>query len=123
MLLLAVTAIYPVYYSAIALISDATSYMTHRGLMLLNYGVSHWNAWFHAMIFLRSRELYSLQLILREILISGETTGMVTGTEAKDTAMLGETLKYAAIMVATVPIFCVYPFLQRFLPKARFSEW
>ncbi|MDF2926817.1 MAG: carbohydrate transporter permease [Paenibacillaceae bacterium] len=86
-------------------------------VMILYYGVSHWNAWFHAMIFLRDRELYPLQLILREILISGETAGMVTGAESADTAMLGETLKYGAIMVATLPVLCVYPFLQRFFVK------
>lgn len=86
-------------------------------VMVLYYGVSHWNSWFHALIFLRDRELYPLQLILREILISGETAGMITGAESADMSMLSETLKYAAIMVATVPILCVYPFLQRFFVK------
>lgn len=86
-------------------------------VMILYYGVSHWNSWFNAMIFLRNRNLYPLQLILREILIQGDTAGMVTGAEAGDTAMLSETLKYATIMVATLPILCVYPFLQRFFVK------
>ncbi|UUZ83939.1 ABC transporter permease subunit [Paenibacillus sp. P26] len=45
-------------------------------VILLYYGVSHWNAWFNAMIFLKDRDLYPLQLILREILIVGNTTEM-----------------------------------------------
>jgi putative aldouronate transport system permease protein len=86
-------------------------------VMVLYYGVSHWNSWFHAMIFLRDRDLFPLQLILREILISGETAGMVTGADSGESVLLAETLKYAAIMVATVPILFIYPFLQRFFVK------
>lgn len=86
-------------------------------VMILYYGVSHWNSWFNAMIFLRNRQLYPLQLILREILIQGETAGMVTGAEAGDMVMLAETLKYATIMIATLPILFVYPFLQRYFVK------
>ncbi|WP_284644541.1 carbohydrate ABC transporter permease [Paenibacillus silviterrae] len=86
-------------------------------VMILYYGVSHWNSWFSAMIFLRDRELFPLQLILREILISGETAGMVTGAEAGDMVMLAETLKYATIMIATLPILFVYPFLQKYFVK------
>lgn len=86
-------------------------------VMILYYGVSHWNSWFNAMIFIRNRDLYPLQLILREILISGETAGMVTGAEAGDMVMLAETLKYATIMIATLPILFVYPFLQKFFVK------
>lgn len=91
--------------------------MPIMAVMILYYGVSHWNAWFNAMIFLRDRELFPLQLILREILIAGETAGMVTGAEAGDLAMLQETLKYATIMIATVPILFVYPFLQKYFVK------
>ncbi|MFD0681254.1 MULTISPECIES: carbohydrate ABC transporter permease [unclassified Paenibacillus] len=86
-------------------------------VMILYYGVSHWNSWFNAMIFLRNRELFPLQLILREILISGETAGMVTGAESGDMVMLAETLKYATIMIATLPILFVYPFLQKYFVK------
>ncbi|NOU91786.1 ABC transporter permease subunit [Paenibacillus sp. LMG 31456] len=86
-------------------------------VMILYYGVSHWNSWFNAMIFIRNRELFPLQLILREILISGETAGMVTGAESGDMVMLAETLKYATIMIATLPILFVYPFLQKYFVK------
>lgn len=85
-------------------------------LLTLYYAVHHWNSWFHAMIFLRKRELYPLQLILREILIQGDTTMMTAGS-GEDVALIGETIKYATIVVATVPVLCVYPFLQRYFVK------
>ncbi|MCI8623910.1 MAG: carbohydrate ABC transporter permease [Provencibacterium sp.] len=83
-------------------------------VMVLYYGVSHWNAWFNAMIYLRNRELYPLQLILREILISNSTESLALGN---DSEQIAETIKYATIMVATVPILCVYPFLQKYFVK------
>ncbi|WP_310226463.1 carbohydrate ABC transporter permease [Paenibacillus qinlingensis] len=86
-------------------------------VMLLYYGVSHWNSWFHAMIFLQDRTLYPLQLILREILLQGEASSMTGGASAGDVAMLSATLKYATIIVATVPILLVYPFLQKYFVK------
>lgn len=83
----------------------------------LYYGVSHWNSWFNAMIFLQDRSLYPLQLILREILIIGEANSMAEGASQDEIIILGETLKYATIMVATIPIFMVYPFLQKYFVK------
>jgi len=85
-------------------------------VMLLYYGVSHWNSWFQAMIFLQERSLYPLQLVLREILLQGEATAN-SGASDGDAAMLAATLKYATIIVATVPILCVYPFLQKYFVK------
>ncbi len=86
-------------------------------VMLLFYSVAHWNAWFGAMIYLRTRELYPLQLILREILILSSVESMTAGIAAGDVMPIGETIKYATIVVATVPILCVYPFLQRYFVK------
>lgn len=83
----------------------------------LYYGVSHWNSWFNAMIFLQDRSLYPLQLILREILIIGEASSMAEGASQDEIIILGETLKYATIMVATLPIFLVYPLLQKYFVK------
>lgn len=85
-------------------------------VMLLYYGVSHWNSWFNAMIFLQERSLYPLQLVLREILLQGEANAN-TGASDGDAAMLAATLKYATIIVATVPILFVYPFLQKYFVK------
>jgi putative aldouronate transport system permease protein len=69
------------------------------------------------MIFLQDRSLYLLQLILREILIIGEANSMAEGASQDEIIILGETLKYATIMVATLPIFLVYPFLQKYFVK------
>jgi putative aldouronate transport system permease protein len=85
--------------------------------MVLFYAVGQWNSWFSAMIYLRKPELYPLQLVLREILISQNLEQMMEDTTFFEFKPLEETLKYATIMVATIPILCVYPFLQRFFVK------
>ena len=86
-------------------------------VMVLYYGVSIWNSWFWASAILRTREMYPLQIILREILLSNDTSSMTAGASATDTEAIGMTIKYATIMVATVPILCVYPFLQKYFTK------
>ena len=85
-------------------------------IMILFYGVSNWNAWFNAMVFLRNRSLYPLQLFLREILVLSDTSSMTTGM-LTDREMMGETIKYATIIVTTIPIVCIYPFLQKYFVK------
>ena len=85
-------------------------------VVALYYAVSNWNAWFNAMLFLRDKSLYPLQLILREILVQNDTTMMSAGM-GEDQFLIGETIKYATIVVATVPILCVYPFLQKYFVK------
>lgn len=86
-------------------------------VMILYYGVAHWNSWFNAMLFLRSRDLFPLQLILREILVLNDTNSMQLGDAMADQEGVRESIKYATIMVATVPILLIYPFLQRFFAK------
>ncbi len=86
-------------------------------VMVLYYGVSIWNSWFWASAILRNREMYPLQIILREILLSNDTSSMTAGASAMDTEAIGMTIKYATIMVATIPILCVYPFLQKYFTK------
>ncbi|UKS28362.1 carbohydrate ABC transporter permease [Paenibacillus sp. HWE-109] len=86
-------------------------------VMLLYYGVSHWNAWFNALIFLQDRSLYPLQLVLRELLLMNEAGSMASGSSGADVAIVGETLKHATIIVATLPILMVYPFLQKYFVK------
>jgi len=85
-------------------------------VMVLFYGVAHWNAWFSAMIYLRSRDLFPLQLILREILVLNDTSNMMVDVVG-DRMPIGETIKYATIVVATVPILLLYPFLQKYFVK------
>lgn len=86
-------------------------------VLILYYGVDHWNAWFNAMIFLRTeREKYPLQLVLREILLQN-TMADSTVINNDNRPDIGETVKYALIIVSTVPILCVYPFLQKYFVK------
>lgn len=86
-------------------------------VMLLFYGVGHWNNWFSAVVYIRHRSKYPLQLILREILIENEVSSMTTDVGSLDKEAISETIKYATIVVATVPILCIYPFLQKYFAK------
>lgn len=87
-------------------------------VMVLYYGVAHWNSWFSAMIYLRDRDLYPLQLILREILIQNSVDSMTNAAGGSDDQFsIGESIKYATIVIATVPILLVYPFLQKYFAK------
>ena len=87
-------------------------------VMILFYGVGHWNSWFSASLYLRERKLLPLQLILREILITNELTGNSAVSSADDENFIyAETIKFATIIVATVPILFSYPFLQRYFIK------
>lgn len=83
-------------------------------VMVLFYAVDHWNAWFYAMVFLQERSKFPLQLVLREILISSDTSQMTTSVGGLETGIVGETIKYSTIIVATLPILAAYPFLQRY---------
>ena len=86
-------------------------------VLVLYYGVFHWNSWFYAMIFIRERLLYPLQLVLRDILMSYQMDAMVGATGTADVESVSESIKYATIMVATLPILLLYPFLQRYFVK------
>lgn len=88
-------------------------------VICLYYAVAHWNSWFSAMLYLNERELFPLQLILREILIQNDTSSMVTAMDvgAGDSSFVSETVKYAVIIVSVVPILCVYPFIQKYFTK------
>ncbi len=88
--------------------------MPSVAVIILYYGVSHWNAWFNAMLFLQTRQKYPLQLILREILLQNDTSSMTGGS---DTVGMSDTVKYAVIIVSTLPVLCLYPFLQRYFVK------
>ena len=86
-------------------------------VMVLYYGVSRWNSWFWAYAILRKREMYPLQVVLREILNTANAGNMAVGAEMGDAYVVAQTIKYAAVVVSTVPILCIYPFLQRYFTK------
>ena len=85
--------------------------------MVLYYGVGHWNSWFNASIYLRSNDKFPLQLVLRNILIEGQTNDMLSDVGSADNPQAVQLLKYSLIVVSTLPIMCIYPFLQRFFEK------
>lgn len=85
-------------------------------VMVLFYGVGHWNSWLSALLYLSNRSRYPLQIVLREILIQSSTQEM-SGGSISDQEMIGEGIKYATMVVATLPILCLYPFLQRYFVK------
>lgn len=85
-------------------------------VITLFYAVGHWNEYFNALIYLRSRELLPLQVILREIVIANATQEVLSDF-AGMRAQMAESLKYAVIIVATLPILLSYPFLQRYFVK------
>lgn len=81
--------------------------------------VGQWNSWFNAAIFLQKRQMYPLQLLLREILIQNDTTQMVNantmpGIDYASLDRFRPLVKFCTTVVATLPIVCVYPFLQRY---------
>lgn len=86
-------------------------------VIILYYGVSHWNSWFHASIFLKDQKLYPLQLVLRQILLVNDTQSMTYGVDTGDQMAVSETIKYAVIVIATLPILAIYPFLQKYFVK------
>ncbi|ANY65989.1 sugar ABC transporter permease [Paenibacillus sp. BIHB 4019] len=81
-------------------------------VMSLYYAVDHWNDYVGPMLYLRSQELYPIQIVMRDILISSSTESMGAGV---DTGFaIGENIKYATIIISTLPIMLVYPFIQKF---------
>ena len=85
-------------------------------VLALYYAVGHWNAYFNALLYLSDRKKYPLQLFLREILVANtmnESTGIDPELLAAKQGM-SDLLKYCLIVVATVPILCVYPFIQKY---------
>lgn len=87
-------------------------------VLILYYAVANWNSWFNAMLFLpKAKEKWPLQLVLRNLLIQNQTDDLTSGVAAADKFSVSETIKYATIIVSTLPILCLYPFLQKYFLK------
>jgi putative aldouronate transport system permease protein len=93
-------------------------------VILLYYVVGAWNSWFPAMIFLSDRKKFPIQLIMREILITNDTSniqqGTTNSTSFEVTTAYRELVKYATIVIATFPIMCFYPTVQKYFVKGVF---
>jgi len=91
-------------------------------VIAMYYGVGWWNSWYQSLILQPSNKLWPLQMILRETLISNQTVSAQAG-QAMDVTMMAEEsytrelVKYCTVVVATVPILVIYPFLQKYFVK------
>ena len=87
-------------------------------VIALYYAVGYWNGWFNASIFLQGdTKKWPVQLVLRQILIVNDTNSMTQGIAEGDKEKIGESIKYAIIIIATAPILCAYPFIQKYFVK------
>ncbi|CDQ38395.1 MULTISPECIES: carbohydrate ABC transporter permease [Virgibacillus] len=92
-------------------------------VMALFYGVGHWNGYFNALIYLSDKDMYPLQLVLREILVLQEMASQntnISGSMAEamhSKQQLAAIVKYGVMIVSSLPVIIVYPFLQRYFVK------
>jgi putative aldouronate transport system permease protein len=84
-------------------------------VMVLFYAVAHWNTYFSALLYLNNESYYPLQMFLRKIIVQFDMTSMTGGMGSDPMVQpIGESIRYATIIVSTLPILCVYPFLQKY---------
>ena len=86
-------------------------------VMALYYAIGQWNSYFNAMIFLQNENLYPLQLVLKEILIASESTVGGSGETILQQYRLANQLKYVSVIVSSVPVLLLYPFVQKYFAQ------
>ena len=88
-------------------------------VLVLYYAVYHWNSFFHAFIYISKKELFPLQIVLRDILIMNSIDAEMIVDEELLIAKQGleDLLKYSLIIVASLPVWCLYPFAQKYFVK------
>ena len=86
-------------------------------VITLYYAVDYWNSWYPALLYIRDRKIYPLQMFLRELLILNENVESASGKQMVSEAYTRELVKYCTVVVSTVPILVVYPFLQKYFVK------
>ena len=86
-------------------------------VMALYYAVGQWNSYFNAMIFLQDEKMYPLQLVLKEILIASESTSGGSGETILEQYRLANQLKYVSVIVSSLPVLCLYPFVQKYFAQ------
>lgn len=86
-------------------------------VLLLYYGVGHWNAWFNASLYLKDNEKLPIQNVMRSILIANSNVLNSAGSDNDMVNQYAEAIKYSTIILTTVPVLCIYPFLQKYFVK------
>lgn len=84
-------------------------------VLVLYYGVSHWNSWFSASIYLRDSEKFPVQLVMRDILKALQSG--TPGADADESAYIARQMQYALIVVVSMPVMMLYPFIQKYFVK------
>ncbi len=86
--------------------------------MLLFYAVGHWNAYVNALLYLNKKAMFPLQSILRNMVVDGQFTEAQTQVGSVSSfTVIETTMKYATIVVSTLPILLIYPFVQKYFVK------
>ena len=86
-------------------------------VLLLYYGVGHWNSWFNASIYLKDNDKLPIQNIMRAILIANSNVLNSAAAENDQVNQFAEAIKYSTIVLTTVPVLCIYPFVQKYFVK------
>ncbi|WJH32677.1 carbohydrate ABC transporter permease [Paenibacillus sp. CC-CFT747] len=86
-------------------------------VMVLFYAVGHWNSYFNALIYIRTKELYPLQLVLREVLLVSQADAVDSSVGMESKILLAESVKYVVIIISSLPVLVMYPFVQRHFVK------
>lgn len=86
-------------------------------VIALMYAIFQWNSYFDALLYLRDPDLFPLQLVLRNVLILNETAPGLNAAAAMERQQLADLMKYSLIVISTVPVMLVYPFVARFFNK------
>jgi putative aldouronate transport system permease protein len=86
-------------------------------VMILFYAVGHWNSFFNALIYIRSKEMYPLQLVLREVLMISQADAVDSNAGLESKILLAESIKYVVIIISSLPVLLMYPFVQKHFVK------
>ncbi|KRE64675.1 sugar ABC transporter permease [Paenibacillus sp. Soil750] len=86
-------------------------------VMVLFYAVGHWNSFFNALIYIRSKDLYPLQLVLREVLMVSQADVVDSSVGLESKILLAESIKYVVIIISSLPVLLMYPFVQKHFVK------
>lgn len=86
-------------------------------VIALMYAIYQWNSYFDALLYLRDPDLYPLQLVLRNVLILNQTAPGLDAAAALERQQLADLMKYSLIVISTVPVMLVYPFVARYFNK------
>ncbi len=86
-------------------------------VIVLFYAIQQWNAWFNASIYLQNRDLYPLQLTLREIVLKSSENSIIANADGETVDIYRPLIKYCTIMVSIIPMMIVYPFVQKYFVK------